>query len=177
MKSSQGIPWHHECWIVRLNEATTEQQVKSRERKNSSSNSILTQPHISVSVASKKHQHWSFCRYDSATCICVADLDLSGRQKLLLGTYGQVTFNQFIFCQSRKIDVYFKELLVYSQTEEQKWELEWQRSLPAPILSLCQVFIILFDLILFFILFSQATYFVFKFNCVQLLPSPCLSLH
>jgi len=59
-------------------------------------------------------------RYDSATCICVADLDLSGQQKLLLGTYGQ-------------------ELLVYSQTEEQKWELEWQRSLPAPILSLCQV--------------------------------------
>jgi len=59
-------------------------------------------------------------RYDSATCICVADIDLSGQQKLLLGTYGQ-------------------ELLVYSQTEDQKWELEWQRSLPAPILSLCQV--------------------------------------
>ena len=30
------------------------------------------------------------CRYDTATCICVADLDLSGQKKLLLGTYGQV---------------------------------------------------------------------------------------
>ena len=36
-----------------------------------------------------------------------------------------------------------KELLVYSQTEDQKWELEWQRSLPAPILSLCQVLVLL----------------------------------
>jgi len=59
-------------------------------------------------------------RYDTATCICVADLDLSGQKKLLLGTYGQ-------------------ELLVYKQNEEQMWDLEWQRSLPAPILSLCQV--------------------------------------
>ena len=71
----------------------------------------------------------------------MADLDLSGQQKLLLGTYGQVNINQFMFCQIR--DINFKELLVYSQTEEQKWELEWQRSLPAPILSLCQVILIM----------------------------------
>jgi hypothetical protein len=30
-------------------------------------------------------------RHDCTTCVCVADLDHSGRQRLLLGTYGQVT--------------------------------------------------------------------------------------
>lgn len=59
-------------------------------------------------------------RHDCATCVCVADLDLSGQQKLLLGTYGQ-------------------EVLVYSQTGEREWSLDWQRSLPAPIHSLHQL--------------------------------------
>jgi len=37
------------------------------------------------------------------------------------------------------LGTYGQELLVYKQNEEQMWDLEWQRSLPAPILSLCQV--------------------------------------
>ena len=53
----------------------------------------------------------------------------------------------------------FKELLVYSQTEDQKWELEWQRSLPAPILSLCQV-----SYILMFFRFFNHLHHIFFFN-------------
>ena len=54
---SQGLPWHHECWIVWLNEATSEQQVKSGKNdkhlclsksKHWSWNLGMTPPHASV---------------------------------------------------------------------------------------------------------------------------------
>jgi len=54
---------------------------------------------------------------DMATTICMADINLTGQHRLVLGTYGQ-------------------ELLVYKQTEDgTDWELEWSRSLPAPVLG------------------------------------------
>jgi len=55
--------------------------------------------------------------HDIATTICVADINLTGQHRLVLGTYGQ-------------------ELLVYKQVESgTDWELEWSRSLPAPVLG------------------------------------------
>jgi len=56
-------------------------------------------------------------KYDTVTCCCMADLALSGRDQIVLGTYGQ-------------------ELLVFSQGEEGGWMLDWQRSLQAPILAI-----------------------------------------
>jgi len=54
---------------------------------------------------------------DIATTICVADLALTGEHRLVLGTYGQ-------------------QLLVYRQsTQLHQWELEWSKSLPAPVLG------------------------------------------
>lgn len=56
-------------------------------------------------------------KFDTVTCCCMADLQLSGRDQIVLGTYGQ-------------------ELLVFSQGEEGGWMLDWQRSLQAPILAI-----------------------------------------
>jgi len=53
---------------------------------------------------------------DMATTLCVADIDLTGQHRLVVGTYGQ-------------------ELLVYRQLDNVEWELEWSRSLPAPVLG------------------------------------------
>lgn len=54
---------------------------------------------------------------DMASTVCVADVSLTGQYRLVVGTYGQ-------------------ELLVYKQVDEgMEWELEWSRSLPAPVLG------------------------------------------
>ena len=53
--------------------------------------------------------------YDVVTTVCVADLDMRGRNDLILGTYGH-------------------QLLSYSLTE-QGWRLGWTRSLSAPVLG------------------------------------------
>ena len=51
----------------------------------------LSEMHDSLKLINIWELWWEIsCRYDTATCICVADLDLSGQKKLLLGTYGQV---------------------------------------------------------------------------------------
>ena len=54
--------------------------------------------------------------YDVVTSVCVADLDMRGRNDLILGTYGH-------------------QLLSYSLTD-QGWRLGWTRSLSAPVLGL-----------------------------------------
>ena len=53
---------------------------------------------------------------DIVTTVCVADLTLTGSYRLVLGTYGQ-------------------ELLVYKMGDSEEWELEWSKSLPAPVLG------------------------------------------
>jgi len=53
---------------------------------------------------------------DIVTTVCVADLTLTGQFRLVLGTYGQ-------------------ELLVYRMGDAEEWELEWSKSLPAPVLG------------------------------------------
>ena len=67
---------------------------------------------------------------------------------------------------------------MYSQTEDRKWELEWQRSLPAPILSLCQVFILLsfgFCTRIYSILSLIATVFsFFLYAKISQLPLKCI---
>lgn len=56
--------------------------------------------------------------HDMAVTVCMADIDLTGEHRLVLGTYGQ-------------------ELLVYKKVENScDWELEWSRSLPAPVLGI-----------------------------------------
>ena len=51
------------------------------------------------------------------TTVCVADIGLKGQHMLVVGTYGQ-------------------QLLVYKQVEDgTDWELEWSRSLLAPVLG------------------------------------------
>ena len=51
------------------------------------------------------------------TTVCVADIGLKGQHMLVVGTYGQ-------------------QLLMYKQVEDgTDWELEWSRSLLAPVLG------------------------------------------
>ena len=53
--------------------------------------------------------------YDVVTTLAVADLDMKGRNGLILGTYGH-------------------QLLYYTETD-QGWRLSWTRSLSAPVLG------------------------------------------
>merc|ERR1719450_116735 len=53
---------------------------------------------------------------DLVTSICVADVEMSGQNNIILGTYGQ-------------------EVLCYQMEDEEDWVLSWTRSLSAPVLS------------------------------------------
>ena len=54
--------------------------------------------------------------YDIVTCICVADISMSGRNSVILGCYGQM-----VLCYSFINDL---------------WQCDWRRSMSAPVLSI-----------------------------------------